>query len=128
MIEPTVNAKKPCEIVCFSNSNYAGNLVSRRSICGFIIYVLGVPVSWQSKSQKSVSLSSSKAEYVALSEANKVVFILQMLRSMMILIKLPVTVRVDYVDAIVMASNIATTSYTKHMDIRHKYVYEYVEE
>ena len=45
--------------------------VSRRSTCGFILSVLVVPVSWQSKLQKNVSLSSSEAEYIALSEAVK---------------------------------------------------------
>ena len=57
-IEPTGNSNEPWEIVSFSNSDYAGDPMSRRSISGFIIYVLGVPVSWRSKSQKSVSLSS----------------------------------------------------------------------
>ena len=46
-----------------------GDPVSRRRISGFTLYVLGIPVSWQSKSQKSVSLSSSEAKYIALSEA-----------------------------------------------------------
>ena len=45
-IKPTGNFDKPWEIVCFSNSDYAGDPVSRRSISGFIFYVLGVPVSW----------------------------------------------------------------------------------
>ena len=48
-IEPMGNSNKSWEIVCFSDSDYAGDPVSRRSISGFIIYELGVPVSWQSK-------------------------------------------------------------------------------
>ena len=60
-IEPTRNSNEPWEIVCFSNIGYAGDLVSRQSISGFILYVLGVPVSWSSNLQKSVSLSSSEA-------------------------------------------------------------------
>ena len=66
-IEPTGNLNKPWEIVCFSNSDYAGALVSRRSISGFILYVLSVPVSWRSKLQKSVSLSSTEVKYITLS-------------------------------------------------------------
>ena len=56
-IEPTGDSNKLWEIICFSNSNYAGDLVSRRRICGFILYELGILDSWQSKSQKSVSFS-----------------------------------------------------------------------
>ena len=40
--------------------------------------------------------------------------------------KLPVMVRLDNVGAIFMASNITTTSCIKHMDIRWKYVNQYV--
>ena len=43
-IEPMVNSNEPWEIVSFSNSDYAGDPVSRRSTSGFILYVLGVSV------------------------------------------------------------------------------------
>ena len=100
-IEPTGNSNEPWEIVCFGNSDYAGDLVSRRSISGFIFYVLGVPVSWPWKSQKSFSLSSSEMEYIALSEAVKeVTFVVQHLESMQIIVKYLVMVRVDNVGAI----------------------------
>ena len=101
------NSNEPWEIVCFSNSNYEGDLVSRQSISGFILYVLGIPVSWRLKSQKSVSLSSSEAEYITLSEAVKeVMFVVQLLESMQIVVKYPVMVRVDNVGAIFMFSNV----------------------
>ena len=128
-IKPTGNSNKPWEIIYFSNSNYAGDTLTRQSISGFIHYVLNVLVSWQSKSQKSVSLSSSKAEYIALSKAVKeVMFFEQLLESMQIVVKHPITVRVDNVGTIFMASNIMTTSHTKHVDIWYKYVNEYVED
>ena len=128
-VEPTGNSSKPWEIICFSNSNYTGDPVSKQSISGFILHIVGVPISWQSKSQKSVSLSSSEVEYIDLSEAVKeVMFVVQLLESMQIVVKYPVTVKVDKVGAIFMASNIMTTSHTKHMDIWYKYVNEYVED
>ena len=76
-----------------------------------------------------MSLSSSEAEYIALFEAVKeVMFVIQLLQSMMILVKYLVTVRADKVGAIFMASNIMTTSCTKHVDIRYKYVNECVQD
>ena len=51
-IKPMGNFKEPWEIECFSNSDYAGDPVSKHSISGFILHVLGVPVSWWLKSQK----------------------------------------------------------------------------
>ena len=44
--EPMGNSNKPWEIICFSNSDYAGDPVNRQSISGFILYVLDVLVSW----------------------------------------------------------------------------------
>ena len=35
-VEPLGNASKPLEIVCFCNSNHAGDPISRRSVSGFI--------------------------------------------------------------------------------------------
>ena len=45
-LEPSRNASKLWEIVCFSDSDYAGDPISRKNISGLILYVLGVSVSW----------------------------------------------------------------------------------
>ena len=71
------------------------------------------------KSQKNVPLSGSEAEYAALSEAVKeMMFIIQLLGSMKISVNYRVTVRVDNLGTIFMASNITTKSLTKHVDFR----------
>ena len=117
-LEPMGNSNEPWEIICFSDSDYVGDLVNRRSISGFVLYVLGVPVSWRSKSQKSVSLSNSEVKHIALSEAvREVMFVAQLLESMQIVVKYPVMVRVDNVGAIFMASNITAMSHTENIDI-----------
>ena len=122
-IEHTENSSEPRGIICFSNSNYIGDLVSRWSISGFILYVLGILVSWQSKSQKIDSLSSSEIEYIALSKAVKeVMFMIQLPASMKISFKYPVMVRVNNVGPIFMASNINTTCHTNHVENKYKYV------
>ena len=128
-LEPQGNSNEPWEIICFSDGDYAGDPASRQSISGFIPYVLGIPVSWRSKLQKSVSRSSLEAEYIALSKAvREVMFIVQLLESMQVVVKYPVMVRVDNVGTIFMASNSTTTSRMKHVDIKYKYVNEYVED
>ena len=45
IIEPMRNSNEPWEIICFSNSDYVGDLVSRQSISVFILYVPSLPVS-----------------------------------------------------------------------------------
>jgi hypothetical protein len=45
------------ELHAYCNSDYAGNRDGCKSISSFIIYVLGCAISWQSRNQKSVTLS-----------------------------------------------------------------------
>ena len=99
------------------------------SVGGYVLYVRGVPVSWSSRSQCAITLSSTEAEWIAASEAVKeVIFILQLLESMKINVKLPIIVNVDNIGAVFMANNKSTNSRTKHVDIRTKYVNQYVED
>ncbi len=109
MIDPTYKKNKPWALVCYSDSDYAGESDTRQSISGFILYMCNIPISWKSK--QSVTLSSSEAERVALSEAVKeVIFVSQLLTSMKIHVQYPVIVQVDNVGAIFMAQNVTTTS------------------
>ena len=70
-------------MIAFSDSDYATDPETRVSITGYILYFMGAPISWRSKSQKGVTLSSSEAEFVALSEcAKEVKFVWMLLESM----------------------------------------------
>ena len=52
----------------FSDSDWVGAQDDRRSITGYCIYLNGCLISWKSRGQKLVTLSSTEAEYVAVSE------------------------------------------------------------
>ena len=74
-------------------------------------------------------LWNTEVEWVALSEAVKeVMFMIQLLGNMKLSVKLPVMLRVVNIGAIFMASNFTTASHTKHVDIRNKYMNEYVDD
>ena len=65
------------------DSDFANYKETRYSDYGYIIYSYGIPVAWKSKSNKSVVLTTTEAEYVAVSEVVKeITFLYQMLRSM----------------------------------------------
>jgi len=86
----------------FSNSNYARDIAETRiSMTGFCVFLMGVPSSWKSHAQRSMTLSSSKAEFVALFKATKnIKFIVQVLLSIGIRVKLSVIVQVDNIRGI----------------------------
>ncbi|KAF1322207.1 Integrase catalytic core protein, partial [Globisporangium splendens] len=54
---------------CFSDADWAGGVADRKSTSGYVFKLAGGPISWGSKKQSSVSLSTSEAEYIALSLA-----------------------------------------------------------
>ena len=91
------------------------------------MFLCGVPIVWRSKQQKTVALSSSEAEFVAISEAVKeILFVLQLLRTMGIPVEIPVKVRVDNMGAIFMSENASSGIRTRHMDTRYHFVREQV--
>ena len=51
----------------YSDADWAGDHADRKSTSGYVFMLLGAPISWGSKKQSSVSLSTSEAEYIALS-------------------------------------------------------------
>jgi hypothetical protein len=54
-----------------SDSEYAGYPDTRISVYGYVLYFCGAPIAWKSKAGKSVTLSSTEAEYYATSEIAK---------------------------------------------------------
>ena len=55
----------------FVDANLGGDLDNRKSTTGYVFTLGGTVVSWMSRLQKSVALSTTEAEYMAISEAGK---------------------------------------------------------
>jgi hypothetical protein len=53
----------------YSDSDFAGELVSRKSHYGYIFFFIGEVVIYQSKRQSLVATSSTNTEYIALYKA-----------------------------------------------------------
>jgi hypothetical protein len=58
------------QLLLHADADWGGESV-RKSVSGFVITLGNVPVSWGSKKQTAVALSSTEAEYASLSEAAK---------------------------------------------------------
>ena len=62
-----------------SDSDFASDKEMRISVFGYVIYFCGIPIAWRSKGMKSIVLSTTEAEYMALSEVVKeLIFIVQL--------------------------------------------------
>jgi hypothetical protein len=85
----------------FCDSDWAGDPEKRISVTMFIVYLQNVPVCWRSKAQIGVTLSSSKAKYVAISETVKEIkFVYFLLRDIGIAVELPIVVKTDNIGAL----------------------------
>ena len=112
-----------------SDSDFASDKETRISVYGYVIYFCGIAIAWRSKEMKSVVLSTTEAEYMAVSEVVKELkFIVQQLQTTNITVELPLTVHVDNVGAIWLSNNRNTGDRTKHIDIRASFVKEYQED
>ena len=116
-------------INAFCDSDYAGDYETRRSTSGFIIYINGSPIVWKSKGQERVAYSSTEAEYIAMSNVCKeIMFIIQLLQQMNLKVKLPAILHVDNMGAIYLSASQMSSQRTKHIDIRHHDMKEYIED
>ena len=53
-------------IVAYCDADHAGDLMTRRSRTGFIVYVNNSPIFWMSKKQTSIETSSYGSEFIAM--------------------------------------------------------------
>ena len=117
------------KLEALSDSDFANGKDTRYSVYGYIIYFCGVPVASKSESMKSVVLSTTEAEYMAVSEVVKEIkFLYQMLRSMEIKVPLPIKVQVDNVGAIWLANNSSVSERTKHVDLWAHFVRDMIKD
>ena len=117
------------ELKGFCDSDFAGDSDNRNSVSGFVVYFCGVPISWRSKAQRSVSLSSTEAKYMAISEvATEILFVNGILNFMGVPPKYPIQVLVGNIWAIYLSENATTSDHTKHIDTRYHFVRNYIED
>ena len=70
MPEPLGN---PVQIYTFVDANHAGNLVTRRSHTGVLLFVQNSPILWLSRRQNTVETSTFGSEFVALRTARDMI-------------------------------------------------------
>jgi hypothetical protein len=86
-------------------------------------------VSWSSKKQKTVALSSTEAEYMASTRAaQEAIWMKGLLKDLGETLDGAVTVMEDNQGSIALANNPSDHARTKHIDIRHHFIRQLVEE
>ena len=116
------------DIVGFCDADWASDKNSRRSQSGWVVYLSGNPVVFGSTQQKSVALSTTEAELMALSVCVRDMLSLKQLLDDVVTIPLPMVCYCDNMGTVQMMNNGSRSSRSKHIDIRYFFVREKIVE
>ena len=116
--------------VGFSDADWAGDMDDRYySTTGNKFLMSGAAIGWFSKKQPVVALSTTEAEYMALSAATQeVVWLNRLLSDIKVTPQMPVVIKEDNQGTIAVARNPISHNRTKHIDIKFYYVCEALED
>ncbi|XP_057545880.1 secreted RxLR effector protein 161-like, partial [Amaranthus tricolor] len=114
-------------LIGFSDADYAGYKVDRKSTSGSCQFLGNSLISWYSKKQNSVALSTAEAEYIAAGACcSHILWIAQQLRDLGIDLK-GIPIKCDNTSAICITKNPVQHSRTKHIEVRHHFIRDHVE-
>ncbi|KAF7358895.1 Retrovirus-related pol polyprotein [Mycena sanguinolenta] len=109
------------------DADYAADLATRRSTSGEVFMMAGGPVSWSSKKQNAVALSTVEAEYIALTRASKqAMWMYSFLSELDMPQERPAILHGDNMGAAALAKDARGHARVKHIDIREHYIRERV--
>jgi hypothetical protein len=118
-------------LTAYSDADFAGCLDTRRSTGGYLIFKGNNLISWQSKLQGNVTLSTTEAEYVQLSVTARELVYFKALEGKMNgnqSTSIRCTIRGDNQGSIKLAVDPSYRRRTRHIDVHHHYVREQVEQ
>lgn len=113
-------------LTAHSDSDWAEQVEARRSTTGFIFFNRSSPVSWKSKRQPTIALSSTEAEYMALTDApREALWWRTVLQDLDFLdTATPTTFHYNNKGAGDLARNPCRHARSKHIDVTHHFIRE----
>ncbi|KAK4381916.1 Retrovirus-related Pol polyprotein from transposon RE1 [Sesamum angolense] len=111
----------------FTDADWVGDASDRRSTSGYCFNIGSAVVSWCSKKQSTVALSSTEAEYMAATIATQeCIWLKRLIGDIYGKVNYTVPIECDNESAIRLASNPVFHGRTKHVEIHHHFVREKV--
>ncbi|KAE8956699.1 hypothetical protein PR001_g31643 [Phytophthora rubi] len=110
--------------VIYSDANWAGDFSSAKSTSGSVLQINGTTISWSSRKQTTVALSTMEAEYVAACSAvQDCIAIRQLLQELGLMPQnTAILLRVDNQSAIKSMENAVTTQRTRRLQIKYHFI------
>lgn len=118
--------KSNCTSFGYCDADWASDTDSRRSCTGYVFLRSNGAISWNSKQQPTVALSTAEAEYKGLSAATQEAMWIKQLEDEIFGLNRPINIFCDNQSAINLADNNGYSARCKHIDIRHHFVRQVV--
>ncbi|XP_062556749.1 uncharacterized protein LOC134221576 [Armigeres subalbatus] len=107
----------------FADADWAGDVVDRKSLSGYVFKLNAATVSWSTRKQVSVALSSAEAEYASLTMAvTEAIWLRVLLRDLGQHVEDPTVIHEDNQACIHVAESDKPTRRMKHVDVRFHFV------
>jgi hypothetical protein len=120
---------KTPEIATFTDADWGSHRDDRHSVGAYLVKIGDGAVSWKSKQQTCVALSSTEAEYMALCQASKeAVWMVDFLGNLGVSVSGPMVVNADNQASIALAKNPVFHDRSKHIDIQYHYTRDLVKQ
>ena len=114
-------------LIGYSDADWGGDINDRKSTSGYIFKLNGGAVSWRSKKQSCIALSTAEAEYIALSAAaQESLWLNQLVSELTNSENQKITILEDNQSAIAMTRNPQFHGRSKHIDIKYHFVRDHV--
>ncbi|KAE8725434.1 Indole-3-acetic acid-amido synthetase GH3.17 [Hibiscus syriacus] len=116
-----------CKLVGYCDADYAGDHDTRRSTTGYVFKLGSGTISWCSKRQPTVSLSTTEAEYrAAAMAAQESTWLIQLMNNLHQPVDYAIPLYYDNQSAIRLAENPVFHARTKHVEVHFHFVREKV--
>lgn len=117
------------EVCAFADADWANNKGDRKSISGWVAKINGDPVSWASKKQRVVALSTCEAElYAEAAAIQEVLWLRGLMKELGLHTKTGSQVYGDNQSTIAVSHNGVRSERTKHVDVKYHFITETVEQ
>ena len=112
-------------LVAYTDADWEGSIDDRKSTSGTTFYLGDCLVSWSSKKQPSVSLSTIEVEYIAATTCcTQVIWMRETLEDIQVKYDEPIPIFCDSTNAINISKNLVMHFKTKHIPIKFQFLRE----